>query len=310
MPFCLEKKRIVDAALSLCLFFFLSQGAFAKDDPAKKSADAASDKVVATMGDVKLLSSELSRLFSYSDPKARARVLSNPKLLEQTVREELFKKFIVQKSGADGFSKQPQIQWAMARAGENVLLELYLSSRSKPEDNFPTESMIKEAYEQNLTHFQVAPQVHLSQIFLPAEGDEQSKKATADKMADIAAKARKPGADFAALAKEHSKHVESASGGGDMGWIPINQLLPEVSKAAETMKIGEIKGPVQSPQGLHLIKLLENRPASVQSLEEAKPALIAGLKKQRGEMLRAQYLKDLLEKSPAVINAENLSKLK
>ncbi|HIJ83128.1 MAG: peptidylprolyl isomerase [Magnetococcales bacterium] len=310
MPLDLVKKHSVGLVLSLCLLFLLPPVANAKEDATKKPAETSADKVIASMGDVKLMASELNRLFAYSDPKARNRVLTNPKLLEQTVREELFKKFIVQQSSNTGFSKQPQVQWAVDRAGENVLLELYLNSNSKPEDNFPPETMLKEAYQQNLVHFQVPVQVHVAQIFLPTDGDEKNKKETHIKINDLAAKAKKANADFASLAKEHSKHAESASAGGDMGWIPLNQLLPEVSKVAESMKVGEIKGPIQSPQGFHVVKLLETKPASTRSFEEAKPVLIAGLKKQRMEVLRAQFLKNLLEKVPVVIDNESISKLK
>ncbi|MBF0145289.1 MAG: peptidylprolyl isomerase [Magnetococcales bacterium] len=310
MPFDLNKKYTVALMVMLGLCFLSPQGVVAKEDASKKAADVSSDTVIASMGSVKLYASELNKLFVNSDTKARTRVLNNPQLLEQTIREELFKKFIVQQANTTGFDKQPQVQWAMARAGENILLELYLNSKSRPEDNFPNETMIKDAYQENLSHFQVPPQVHVAQIFLPLTGDGKNDKETTDQVNDLASKAKKPNADFASLAKEFSKHAESSKDGGDMGWIPLNQLLPEVSKVVETMKAGEIKGPIQSPQGLHILKLIETKPASVRSLDEAKPVLIAGLKKQRMEALRAQFLKDLLEKTPAIIDSANLSKLK
>ncbi len=310
MRFNLEKKHGFGFVLSLCLCFFLAQWANAEGDADKKSAVTADDLVIASMGDVKLFSSELNRLFSYSDPQAKHRVLSNPQLLEQTIREELFKKFIVQQAGITGFVKQPQTEWAMTRAGENILLELFLASQSKPEENYPPEEMIKGAYVENLSRFNVPNRVHVAQIFLPTSGDEKADKATIATVNDLATKAKKAKADFAGLAKQHSKHVESASNGGDMGWIPLDQLLPEVSKVVATMKAGEIQGPIKSPQGMHIIKLLESKPASVRTLEEVKPLLVAGLKKQRMEALRAEFLKKLLEKTPATINGENVSKLK
>ncbi|MBF0414895.1 MAG: peptidylprolyl isomerase [Magnetococcales bacterium] len=310
MPFRLEKKSTVGWIICLNLLLTAPHGVAAKDEVGKKPASEATDTVIATMGDVKLYSEELNKLFANSDPKARTRVLTNPKLLEQTIREELLKKFIVQQATASGYDKQAAVQWAMSRAGDNILLELYVNSKAKPEDSFPSEAMIKEAYQQNIKNFDVPHQVHVAQIFLPLEGDDKAKKVTADQMADLAKKAKAKNADFASLAKEHSKHVESAANGGDMGWIPVNQLLPEIAKEVATMKAGDIKGPFHSPQGLHIVKLIESKAASVRSLEEAKPVLIAGLKKQRLETLRAQFLKDLLDKTPAIINSENVSKLK
>lgn len=310
MPFRFEKKSTVGWILCFSLMLAVPHGAAAKDEAGKKPEAEAADSVIATMGDVKLTSEELNKLFVNSDPKARTRVLTNPKLLDQTIREELLKKFIVQQATSSGFDKQSAVQWAMSRAGDNILLELYVNSKSKPEDSFPSEAMIKEAYQQNLKNFDVPHQVHVAQIFLPLDGDEKAKKAAADQMADLAKKAKAKNADFAALAKEHSKHVESAANGGDMGWIAVKELLPEIAKEVATMKAGDIKGPFHSPQGLHVVKLLESKAASVRTLEEAKPVLIAGLKKQRLETLRAQYLKELLEKTPPVINPDTVSKLK
>ncbi|MBF0109705.1 MAG: peptidylprolyl isomerase [Magnetococcales bacterium] len=311
MPFAGMKKYAVGWGWVVFTgMLLLSQGVLAKEDPGRKGNAVSGETVIASMGGVKLYTSELNRLFANSDARARTRVLTNPQLLEQTIREELFKKFILQQANTTGFDKQPQVQWAMERAGENTLLELYLNSRSRPEEQFPDEAMIKDAYEKNQAHFQVPSQAHLAQIFLPLTTDEKANKATTEKMNDLFNKAKKANADFAALAREHSQHSESAQDGGDMGWIPMNQMVPEVGKVVETMKAGEIKGPVQSPQGLHIIKLIESKPASVRSLEEAKPVLVAGLKKQRMETLRAQFLKDLLDKTPAIIDSANLSKLK
>ncbi|MBF0421688.1 MAG: peptidylprolyl isomerase [Magnetococcales bacterium] len=314
MPSILKKNILRLSIVGLVMCFSLSSlvplEGMAKDEATKNPPAAESETVIATMGDVKLYADELNELFANSDPKAKARVLASPKLLDQTIREELLKKFIVQQATANGFDKQPAIQWVMARDRDKILLEAYLNSKSKPEDSFPSEAMIKEAYQQNVKNFAVPPQAHIAQIFLPLDGEEKEQKAATQKMVELAKKAKTKGTDFAALAKEHSKHTESAPNGGDMGWIAINQLVPEIGKEVESMKPGDIKGPFHSNQGLHIIKLIESKPASVRTQEEAKPILIAGLKKQRMDTLRAQLLKEIMDKTPAIINSENVSKLK
>lgn len=62
------------------------------------------------------------------------------------------------------------------------------------------------------------------------------------------------GADFAELAEEHSNDG-SAENGGDLGFFPPAQMVPEFSEAALELDIDEISDPVESEFGYHIIKL-------------------------------------------------------
>ena len=62
--------------------------------------------------------------------------------------------------------------------------------------------------------------------------------------------------DFAKVAQEASEG-ESAKNGGDLGWSTENQLVPEISEKAFSMKIGEISEVIKSPLGFHIVKLEE-----------------------------------------------------
>ena len=76
--------------------------------------------------------------------------------------------------------------------------------------------------------------------------------------AEIIAKAKAPGADFAALAKQYSDDPGSKNKGGDDGFIDQStQYVPEFKQAAFSLKPGEITpDPVVSPQyGYFIIKL-------------------------------------------------------
>jgi len=70
---------------------------------------------------------------------------------------------------------------------------------------------------------------------------------------EVLAKARAAGADFAALAKENS---EGPSGpkGGSLGIFGPGQMIPAFEQALETMKPGDVKGPVETPFGFHVIR--------------------------------------------------------
>ena len=62
------------------------------------------------------------------------------------------------------------------------------------------------------------------------------------------------GADFAALAAEHSKCPSGASG-GDLGEFSQGMMVPEFDKVVFTESIGDVHGPVGTQFGYHLIEI-------------------------------------------------------
>ena len=66
------------------------------------------------------------------------------------------------------------------------------------------------------------------------------------------------GADFAKLARQHSQGP-AAEKGGDMGWRGEAQLPSIFAEIVPTLKAGEVTKPFRSPNGFHLIKLLNKR---------------------------------------------------
>jgi len=68
--------------------------------------------------------------------------------------------------------------------------------------------------------------------------------------------AEKPGADFAALAREHSED-SSAARGGDVGLRARGELARAFEKARFTMSPGQISGPMVTEFGFHIIQRVE-----------------------------------------------------
>ncbi len=64
------------------------------------------------------------------------------------------------------------------------------------------------------------------------------------------------GADFAALAQQHSK-CPSGQQGGDLGEFTQGQMVPEFDKVVFNEEVGKVHGPVKTDFGYHLIEITQ-----------------------------------------------------
>jgi parvulin-like peptidyl-prolyl isomerase len=63
------------------------------------------------------------------------------------------------------------------------------------------------------------------------------------------------GADFAALARQHSLDEQTKSSGGQLGIVPRNRLDPATAAAAFNAKKGAVVGPFKSERGYQVLKV-------------------------------------------------------
>ncbi|MGE3272151.1 MAG: peptidylprolyl isomerase [Chloroflexota bacterium] len=68
------------------------------------------------------------------------------------------------------------------------------------------------------------------------------------------------GTPFDQVAAEFSTDPGSREKGGDLGWFPRGQMNAPFEAAAFSQPIGDIGEPVQSPNGYHIIQVLEKDP--------------------------------------------------
>jgi peptidyl-prolyl cis-trans isomerase D len=93
------------------------------------------------------------------------------------------------------------------------------------------------------------------------------------------------GEDFSALAKEFSQDPGSSALGGDLGWSERKVWVAPFADAAYSMKVDEIRGPVKTQFGYHILKLAGIQAATVKTFEQSKTELETEYRRNEAERL-------------------------
>jgi peptidyl-prolyl cis-trans isomerase D len=135
---------------------------------------------------------------------------------------------------------------------------------------------LRAAYEKNSARLAIPERRHGRHILVTGK-DDAAALAQAQQVLGEA----KAGKDFGELAKKYSQDPGSARSGGDLGWTERGTLDKTFADALFSMKPGEVRGPVKTQYGYHIIKLEEIQAGRGKSFEEARPELEAQLRKDR-----------------------------
>ena len=140
-------------------------------------------------------------------------------------------------------------------------------------------------------------QVHILQILVPV-APSASEAAVNDKrrFAGKLVEQLRSGADFTTLAQQAV--AEGASkGGGDMGWVARGDLPEELRDTVASMDPGDLRGPVRSERGFHILQLVEKKNAEVRTFDEVKENLRRQLYDQQVEKGIQSWTKELRRKA-------------
>ncbi len=160
-----------------------------------------------------------------------------------------------------------------------------------------TEENLKKYYNDHKEKYHQPGKVKLGRIFLktgnPGDGEE---KAAARKTGLEIMKSLEQGRRFSDMARQYSQGP-AANEGGDLGWIKVSELDPEMREMIADLSPGEFTGLCPSPHGFHIIKLLERKHGGLKEFKEVKDAIYAGLFREKVEKGYAEWLKKMREKS-------------
>ena len=171
-------------------------------------------------------------------------------------------------------------QWRVQTLG-NKLLDSQLKNRI-----VITDEEINEYYEENfgtidyssVTTETTEEEVEVAHILISPDSPDAQNKAI--EVAELA----KSGKDFGSLAREYSEDSFTADKGGNLGSFKKGDLIEPLEIAVERTPEGKVSGPVQSPAGYHIIKVLRRTTPSNDSNEKKSEEEIYISEDERNEI--------------------------
>ena len=157
---------------------------------------------------------------------------------------------------------------------------------------------VKAYYNQNVAKMSGDTEAKVRMILLavahdaPA-ADVERKRKTAEKVVGLA----RAGKSFVELAKAFSDDDLTKGDGGDLGWVGKGILVDELEQAMQGMLPGDVRGPVRTARGWHVLQVTERKAGDVRPLDEAKDQIRQLLSEQQMEKGLQSFLRELRKRS-------------
>ena len=145
------------------------------------------------------------------------------------------------------------------------------------------EREVRRYYKKNAESYATPPELKARHILLklPPDAPKQILTEKQKQMQKLLTQI-KSGASFEELAIEHSEDGTAADG-GDLGWFKPGEMVPAFETAAFSLEAGEVSNIVQSPFGLHLIKVEALKEGITKSLDETRVEITDILTESRAQ---------------------------
>jgi parvulin-like peptidyl-prolyl isomerase len=229
--------KILNMALLLALSLFGAQHVEAQ----------AKDEAVAVIGTKKITVEEFNK--KYTEIKTQT-INAPPKnlFLEDLIRYEVG----VQEAQKRNLEKDPIVQ-------ERFKQELYKALIEKEIGEKVQKIQVSEAEMQKW--YKTNPEIRTSHILIEfKQGSTDKEKEEAKKRAnEILEEVKASKRPFEELVKLYSDDALSKQAGGDIGWQTRVTLVPNYYETALAMKVGDVKGLIETQYGYHIMKVTGRR---------------------------------------------------
>ncbi len=274
--------RVEGKAVPRWMFANALHDRLAGKSPSEEELHQIEDKTIDNLVGMELLSSEAARLgLAAGEAGGQLRLA----IVERSYKSpEAFNQSLAEA----GMTRQQYADLWRQQAAVNRLVD----EKIKP-GVIVTKQELEQMYQEEKKSFQRPPRVRASHILIKVDekATEQERAATREKAERLRSQLRQ-GADFAALAREHSA-CPSAHQGGDLGWFDRGKMDPAFSEATFALAKDALSDVVATSFGYHIILKTDERPAGPASLDEVRGELTEAIRKAKTKVALDRYLAEL-----------------
>lgn len=194
----------------------------------------------------------------------------SPELREQVKQEMIHRLVAVHAAQKEGIDKRPAVEQELELARQGILVRALIADHL--EKNPIDDARLQAEYDKIKGSQGDRKEYKVRHILV------EDQKEAEDLLAQITAKK----ISFEDAATQNSIDPGSGKNGGDLGWAPSSNYVPEFAQAVESLKKGATaEQPVQSQFGWHIIQLEDERPVQFPELDDVKPQLEEMLRQQQ-----------------------------
>ncbi len=216
------------------------------------------EKILATVNGKAITEADVDAFIAGMGQRGQA--YQNPQGKTMVLEQLINKSLLVLDATRNLYERDPEFKAQLQRVKEDLLANYAIEKavrdvRIKDED-------IQKYYEENKEQFKQGATVNASHILVGSE----------EKANELLAKIQAGDMTFEDAARQHST-CPSGKEGGNLGDFGRGQMVPEFDEACFSMEIGELRGPIKTQFGYHLIRLNSKGDAKDLSFAQVKDQL-------------------------------------
>ena len=228
--------------------------------------------IIATVNGHQITKEEANRYIQSSQPTMNYDMLQakqKKEIIDRLIERELF----AEEAKKSGIEKDPKYIQQLNSVKKDLMVAQWV--KNSYDKMIISDGDVKNFYEKNKEQFKIPKQVHARHILVKSEkkAEEIIKQLKGLKGEELKKK-------FIELAKKESQGPTGAKG-GDLGYFTASQMVLPFSKAAFSLKKGEITTkPIKTQFGYHIIYVEDTKPAQILPFEAVKDKIRQKLKEK------------------------------
>jgi parvulin-like peptidyl-prolyl isomerase len=249
-------------------------------------------EIIAKVGDQYLTRDQLLKWMPPNLPEEQKAIVAR-----QYIDRWVQKTSIAITAEKEGVELSPYEDWSIENLKKEMLVQRYIDAKL-PRDIIITDEEISNYYDKNKDEFiRDQNEVHLVQLYL-----ENLDKAIAEEIRELKSLQEVIQKNF--LENQVNRMVEK---NGDLGYVPEENLRPEIQRIVRTGSTGKIYGPIKIESGYYYFQMMDKQKAgSYRSLDLMKDDIRTRLISIKREKLSEDLAKKIAEKMDIEVHVEHI----